>query len=163
MWLIFLSKVKIGNQEVEITFSTPLDYNLVRGRDKHLFNNESSVWQSGSTARSQGLVHVLNNMLDDLPEVHCQIVCMVWLAKFLMETSKTLSICCRGKYCSSNYFLDRMVPYRQAPDQGRTVLCLIGFSVIDCRDLCHWQIGRADFVEPRGLLSTPDLAHMAGG
>lgn len=57
-----------------------------------------------------------------------------------------------------------MGPYREALSrQSRTVLCLVGCAVIDSRDLCHWLIGRADYVEQRGLVSTVHLAHMAGG
>ena len=48
------------------------------------------------------------------------------------------SVCCVGKYLNSNLSLDRGDLYREAPGrQSRTVLCLVGCSVIDCRDLCH--------------------------
>lgn len=62
MWqFLFLSKVEIGNQEVEKGHLYSTGLFSQRERDKLLSNNESCVLQTGSTAGPQVLVLVLNN------------------------------------------------------------------------------------------------------
>lgn len=87
MWLIFLSKVKIGNQEVEIALFTPLDYNLVRGCNKHLFNNEH--------CRITSAYSFSDEYAGSFAEVHCPIMCAVLLfMKFPHKKPNTEPILC---------------------------------------------------------------------
>lgn len=135
MWLIFLSKVEIENQEVEIALSTPLDYNLVRGRNKHLFNNESCVFQSGSNTRSQVLVLVLITCWITYwslfyNHVHSVIVYEASIS-FACKGSSCSSMCCWGKYGSSNFFHSGGEPYRETQSrQSMTVLSCVWLAVL---------------------------------
>lgn len=93
-----------GNQEVEIGLFTPLDYNLVRGRDKHLFNNESCVWKwrhcSITSACSEQ--HMLDDLLTSIVQsVYSVIVYEVFMRSlatesflFVCQGGSDVTICC---------------------------------------------------------------------
>lgn len=142
--------MKIGNQEVETALSTPLDYNLVRWREEHLFSNESYMLHSGSAAGWQVAVLALNNRW--LAEDQCPVM-------FILEFVRAgLFVLLVKETVMQLYGVHREAQSRQSS----SLLALVGCAVINSRDLSEWQIGRIDYVNQRGAPSTADLAHMAG-
>lgn len=61
MLLIFLSKVQIGNQEVEIALSTSLNYNLAGGRNNLAFCQLEIFCISSICSCSE--LHMFDNLL----------------------------------------------------------------------------------------------------